>query len=580
MKTKRNKILCRGVKLVLLLVLALGCLWPCLTTNAAEFSIDGSGFQDPTIDHQTLYIWRRGLPEAQRQADIGYQRDILITWDGKYYLRCTTDFMHTLVNMYPMTNGGSHKLAVSHLSWAMHYSPWNWNGVDWDYAHEITWQNGRYPYDDSNGWNKGNRYYPNGYPHGWYMYYVDYKTSTGTVSHLPFSFSSLNDADITATLTPINNLPFAAYAGKADGENAYGIGFYNPVFPNESRVWVASEHKIHTWNDDYWYQADRQYTYIRATLDYWTTGVGRQPFAAYGTHSLAESTWRLVPKTDKSVSIETFGKGYISKYNDDGYADNQDKDDLYHLMNTDRLFGCMAFGHEGSTFRTVGNANQWAYNYKYDYGHSNGRHPLLSSHRDEFDVFWCEDILMDYIQVPYSVQNGQVSSLDGPIAIMNTITVEEGGTLVINGWVANNGKIIVKNGGTLYIQEGACLNRLNMDPATDDHQGGGIECEGLIIVAPNAKLCGGGVDGIHLKEGSHVVNYGLVTSENFVIDQSYTIENRRDGVVFYGSGYGVTGSGMGTWNNSFSSSGYQEKGQVEPSCYTNVSQIPNAIYAN
>ena len=66
MKTKRNKILRRGVKLILLLVLALGCLWPCLTTNAAEFSIDGSGFQDPTIDHQTLYIWRRGLPEAKR----------------------------------------------------------------------------------------------------------------------------------------------------------------------------------------------------------------------------------------------------------------------------------------------------------------------------------------------------------------------------------------------------------------------------------------------------------------------------------------------------------------------------------
>ena len=582
---KRKKLLGRGVMLFLTLVLAGVCLWPALTADASDFSIDDSGFVDVTIDHQTLYIWRRGLPEAVREEDLGYKRDILISWDGKYYLKSNNDFRSKVVSMYPTYEGNdTHDLNDDHLSTGMH---WNfWLGVDWDYASEITWENGWYPYDGTNGWNRGSRDYPNGYPHGSYMYYVDYSSSTGMVSTLPFNYKMLNQADIYATLTKTDDLPFGAYVGKVDNEPAYGIGFRYSSWLTQNQpgdYWVASEHKIHTWNDDYWWTSDVQYTYVRASLDYWDAGNAETRFKNNGNHSRADSTWRLVAKDNgKKVSIETFGKGYTSKYNDDGFADNEDKDDLYHLYHGG-VFGCMAFAHSGSTFRTVGNANQWAYNYKYDTGHSSGRHPKLQNGADEFDVFWCEPKTIDYLQTPFDVVNGQVTNLDGPMCINTTITVKNGGTLTINGWCANNGTIIVEKGGTLYIQKNACLNRMSFPAQYEDHKGGAIISEGLILVGENAKLCGGGMDGIHLKDGCHVINYGLVTSENFKVDNSYTIENRQNGVTFYGSGNGVTGSGMGTWANSTGPSGYMERGKCEPTCVTNLNPsdagyVPNAIY--
>ena len=151
------------------------------------------------------------------------------------------------------------------------------------------------------------------------------------------------------------------------------------------------------------------------------------------------------------------------------------------------------------------------------------------------------------------------------------------------GWCANNGTIIVEPGGTLYVQKDACLNRMAFPEQYEDHKGGTIISEGLILVGENAKLCGGGMEGIHLKDGCHVINYGLVTSENFIVDNAYTIENRGNGVVFYGSGNGILGSGMGTWANPAGPDGYKEKGSYEPVCFTNLTAgsagyVANAIY--
>lgn len=569
---KRKKYLRRGLTLALTLLLALGCLWPSLVTDAAEFSIDDSGFEDPTIDHTTLYVWRRGLPEAVQDDDVGRKRDVLLVWDGKYYLKCTPSFTSKMVDMYPMTSGGSHSLKVGHLGLGLGTDFWTWDGINWDTAGNITWRNGWYPYDGTNGWNKGSRYYPNGYPHGYYMYQVNYSSSAGLVSSLPFRYNALNEADIAGTLEPVDNLPFSAYVGKSGDEPIYGLGIKAMIGSVTRDVWVAGEHKIHTWNDDHWYTSDDQYTYIRASLAYWDA---QEKFTVNGSHSLADSAWRLVPGSGKQVSVETVGEGYTAKYNDDGFADNEDKDDLYNLYHG-HMFGYMSLAHSGGSFRTVGNAKQWQYNYKYDTGHSGGKSPDLANNQDQFDVYWCEPIIMDYLQTSFSIQNGQVSNFDGPMAITKgtVITVKDGGTLTINGWVANNGTIKVEKGGTLYIQDDACLNRLN----DGGHEGGGIISEGLIIVGSNAKLVGGGLEGIQLKNTAHVVNYGLVSSENFTIQNAYTIENRMNGVVFSGSGNGVIGSGMGTWGNSATAAGFSERGKVEDVCY--VSLAPNAIYNN
>lgn len=582
---KRKPIIRRCVMLLMTLLLAGGCFWPALTATASDFSIDDSGFVSPKYDHQTLYIWRRGMPVAVQEEDVGYKRDLLICWDGKYYLKSTTDLFNKIKKMYPTYHGSSpHDLNVEHLDWGLHHN--FWTGVNWNYASEITWENGYYPYDGTNSWNKGRTYYPNGYPQGWYMYYVDYSTSAALVSTLPFNYDSMSDSDIACTLTKTDNLPFGAYVGTAEGEKAYGIGIPYAGGPHigpgtaSYGAWLSAEHKLHTWNDDFWYKSDEQNTYIRATLDYWEAGEKDTLFTNNTGRSRANSTWRIVPKSGaKTVSIETIGKGTTVKYNDDGFADNDDKNDLYHLWRTD-VFGYMAFGHEGSTFRTVGNANQWAYNNMYDAGHSNGRHPKLLNGRDQFDVFWCEPKLIDYLQTPIEVANGQVTNLDGPMCNNSTITVKEGGTLTIRNWVANLGTIIIEPGGTLYIQKDACLVRMSLPNQYEDHKGGTIISEGLILVGDNAKLCGGGMEGIHLKDGCHVVNYGLVTSENFIVDNPYTIENRAGGVTFFGSGNGVIGSGMGTWANTVSSSGYKERGTYEPTCVTNLAPGSNGYVAN
>jgi hypothetical protein len=194
-----------------------------------------------------------------------------------------------------------------------------------------------------------------------------------------------------------------------------------------------------------------------------------------------------------------------------------------------------------------------------------------------FDCYYGEPVIMDFLQTDFTVENGQVTNLDGPIAIANdtTITVKEGGTLTITGWVVNNGHIVVEPGGTLYLQDNACLNRL----LDGKHTGGGVLCSGLCIVGENAKLCGGGVEGLQFLAGSHVINFGAVISENFLAEQSYTVEVRDNGVVLYGKGCGVKGSGYGLYAGRVSGTSYPEKGTVET--VVDIENVaPNAIYSN
>ena len=187
------------------------------------------------------------------------------------------------------------------------------------------------------------------------------------------------------------------------------------------------------------------------------------------------------------------------------------------------------------------------------------------------------EVIMSCLSTDFSVESGQVTNLDGPIAITNgaVITVKDGGTLTIDGWVMNNGTIKVEEGGTLYVQDGACLNKLN---DKYDHQSGGIISNGLIIVGEGSKLIGGGVNGIQLLNGSHVVNYGCLASENFVITQDHTVENRDRGFVLYGSGNGVLNSGNTTYETPLDYSGrtFAERGQVESAYYVSIAD--NAIY--
>ena len=237
----------------------------------------------------------------------------------------------------------------------------------------------------------------------------------------------------------------------------------------------------------------------------------------------------------------------------------------------------VALGHWGGNFETRGNFNG---NHVLD-TFNGSRSNLAGADQNEFSFrcFHAIPVIMSCLSTDFTVESGQVTNLDGPIAITNgaVITVKDGGTLTIDGWVMNNGTIKVEEGGTLYVQDGACLNKLNDEV---DHQSGGIISNGLIIVGEGSKLIGGGVNGIQLLNGSHVVNYGCLASENFTIKQDHTVENRDRGFVLTGSGNGVVNSGNTTYETPLDYSGrtFAERGAVESVCF--VSIVDNAIYSN
>ena len=174
-------------------------------------------------------------------------------------------------------------------------------------------------------------------------------------------------------------------------------------------------------------------------------------------------------------------------------------------------------------------------------------HNLKTMPGDSFDIYYGEPVIMNFIQTSFTVQNGQVTNLDGPIAIADgvTITVEDGGVLSTTDWIINNGTIVVEPGGTLLVQENTTENNETrygvIAPLVDNGglTGGRIICDGRMIVMPNCKVAGGGKYGLVFGEGSQCVNYGALISENFEVYTDHTIENRGDdSIVVFGTGVG------------------------------------------
>ncbi len=560
----------RVLALSLSLVLSLMALWPCLAAEATDISIDTSVFGDePTIDHVTIYIWRRGMPEVRSSSDVLKARDILLTWDGCYYLSVDNySFYQTMDDYYSMYDQKGYPKYNDLEAYEPGKIP----------ADQIRYANGFYYYDKDG-------FYPCGYPSGGYRYVVSYLSPVKLTASLPLNFSALREAGVSATFNPVNGLPVAGYIEQKDGIDQYYLGTFHKGKDHSFGGLTFSDDVIMTWKGNsvfesferkesflIFFSSTSRYNYMRMCMNHsvkdcvvedggrYLEGVisgGDKWSVLPGTQ---ENTVRLMCHADTASSL----RGGI-KY---------EVDDMVRMFHSPP--DTVGLGHLGFLFQSVGNAVTRVYKpgSPHDEIVYEGESPYWAGERGDFDVFWCEPTIMDIIRTDFTVENGQVSNLDGPIALADcTVTVKEGGTLTISNWVANQGTIIVEEGGTLYIQDDACLCRIN----DGEHEGGGVISNGLIIVGDNAKLCGGGVDGIQLLDGSHVVNYGLVTSENFKITQPYTVENRgQNAAVFYGEGNGVTGSGMGTWGGSAGPSGYVERGQVERPCTVDVAD--NAVY--
>ena len=129
-----------------------------------------------------------------------------------------------------------------------------------------------------------------------------------------------------------------------------------------------------------------------------------------------------------------------------------------------------------------------------------------------------------------TVTANQSMVLGQPIDLLpegKTLTVKSGAVVSITGTLLNDGQIIVEPGGLLILKEGSCI----MPYSTGNIKCGGITNNGNIVVMENAKLIGGGVNGLVLSSG-HVINFGLIASGVFRASAPYVLENRAGAKVF------------------------------------------------
>ena len=570
-----------GLLLAAVFALTLGSAGQVL---GSSFVIDDSVFSNYDIEHMTVWYWREGLPPTTKN---GTMYPVLITWDNsKYFFSIDSNFF-TYEKKYSTIRNNNGDLPIAHSQ----------SGLN------IRYDNGLYPNyslipgSGGNYWVGDKVNYIKGYKAGFYRYVCSFPASQqGLTAKLPFSISELIKQGRMVSLQEIS-VPYLVGRGDTKEDkrvlSTYAIGINVPKSLQQGNRYYSSEHKyawLSTLNS--WDMADSSDTTMYGgTIDYFN-----MPLKPVFTDSLTDFSqvygqstpvveggftpylWYFCDKTSDGKSLPEHYYGISNEadweLNFDGNAVPDDPDVFMDVVVQQTYFGKIRAEWSGSSFLTRGNSTTLPYN--------------ETNSKAQFRIFYATPVVMDVLNTSITVENGQVCNLDGPILINSncTITVKEGGTLTISakseangvdlGWVMNNGKIKVEKGGTLYIQKGACLNKYN----NKNNAGGGVICEGLVIVDEDAKLCGGGVDGIQFKNGSHVINYGAIISENFTIEKDHTIENRGSkAIVFHGKGNGVLGSGYGLFTGEVTSSGFPERGTVLDTVTDNVNDIPNSIYS-
>ena len=614
---KNKRVRRRMTALMLSVLMWMGCVWFTPQVSASDLVIDDRGFRDPTIDHMYVYEWREGIPPVDAKHQ-GKKIPILMTWGDKYYFGMSQQFMNCTKNNVI----GNDDVLLN---------GWSTNKKNSGYV------NGSY--DDDDGQYPFGLYYQNlGYQASFLsnLSMLDYNllnkgayvVTLGAPPDIPNLIPCVQKNTYTVSSYVKNQQKYPMYAIEFDldggfnsGDNNSWCSFYNSDYvgnyytdggfrKGENYLIGIREnyvtHKVKPidgWFDDhtqsaafFWSLYGLNDTSIKHLKNYMGTNdldarflpgnIWNNNYAS--RYWLEYCCWYVQTKTVNNKkyacfftegSRENYPGFYIcdeSFYGCDSFTELQDlttrapQVTLSHYEETKDGVTKPRIESRGnyhgdwveSTFK--GNMTLWG----------------ADSNNLSFRCFYGEPVLMNLIQTDFSVEDGQVTNLDGPIAIANgaVITVKDGGTLSISGWCINNGTIRVEEGGTLWVQDGACVNRYN----EGTHFGGGIISNGLIIVGEGAKLIGGGIDGIQLRNGSHVVNYGCLASENFMVVNDHTIELRDQGFVRHGLGNGIQHTGSSAFSTplDYANKDFSERIQVETTCYDNVDQVPNAIYSN
>lgn len=571
--------------------------------SAADVTINTSGFKDigDYTDHIYIYQWKEGLPPYNWSKTYGKKFPTLITWDDTYYFKVTTNVaLNMRDNIHAYTS-----------------------------ALKDGWSTDNSDCGVGNGSFNDNK---NGYPHG--NYYMDMMYYGNLLSDLDeVDFSLLNaDSNVVSLALPkgIPNL-IPVFPVNGGGENGGAKNdSYSLIHANYNRYsievdlpdsWLWYDHDYvgnfdddggfrqgenyligvrkddctHKVIDNPWYIGDDYYQYngfrwslyalndttarnctnnnwfdsVSFSYNDYLTGAKNHQYNSNGwPHYFS---WYALERTENGKKYQGFWtlgayfhvKDFYIDSHVGGYKDCQKLTSSYPQI---------ALAHKGDKFETCGDREgDMVYSF---YFHASEWLGALKK-KYSFRCWYAEPLLASIIRQDFTVEEGQISNLDGPIIIDKaTITVKDGGTLVINNWVMNNGKIEVEEGGTLYLSDNACLNKTSDSYETY----GSIRSNGLIIVGEGAKLIGGGWNGIELHDGSHVVNYGCVAAEQFVVASDYTIENRENGFVLTGPGNAIAGAGSAAFNTPLD---YTNKTFAErTTCYSDpFLQLPdNCIY--
>lgn len=629
----------RAAALALTALLGLGALWPALSTRAgAEFDIDTSSHQAPAIEDFDAYNWKPGLPPYTRENHMQNNElrrfPVLLTWmdhfGTNHYFRVDRA---VATHMYENLSAVISKF---HYTWygALDYIDLDFNGhlfdpISYDDDHSGR-RNGLF--DDDGGYPDGlymkNLCYPAGDSDDLWneaklkLDMVDKYGKLLTLScptGVPNITPMVQDASITtlgagtmfmfSPLGPYRDCPGyvlsvnltdswfyeSDYAGNhyyTDGGLRKGLNLIVPFRADRlrSKYYPLWRWSLMGMNDNTWRQANNWFFDLQGRsasyYDYadgsaqrasgWgATDSDRDNYVIRAAVATRYYGWFAKEEisADGKKQYVFFGPGSKAFIRENGKTQT-DGDRERNMHNRSPL---IQLGHNETNLATFGEVRNDGYSWQQDIWNGGSIwYNIVQKYNTRFTCYYAERVPVRVLKTDTRVVDGQVSELAGPVLITNnpTITVEDGGTLVVSNWVMNNGKIIVEEGGTLYLSDNASLNRYEDGGNT----GGGIICSGLIIVGENAKLIGGGVDGIQLKNGAHVVNYGCLASENFSCVEDHTIENRGQGFVRYGAGNAVEGSGSLTFETPLDYSGRSFAGRITGYSNPSVSVNDDAIY--
>ncbi len=480
--------------------------------GAGAFEIDSSKFTNPKYQATKVYVWREGLPPTTTSAGKINTKEykMLAVWDDQYYMKFNNEFS---VDAYRANN-------ETMTSQEAHTT-------------DIYYKNGNY--------NDGKGYYKS-HPHGVYWYQTTMDTP-GTFSDFDFSGKDLVQYGGAISLkAPNSAVPVIRLASNKNNDPHYFILNYNygetmtdggafnflkNAAPNNDdyRLWRVPLYGIrHVTN---WVRTE-SYIFFDADVDNVTT-------CRFVLNNFTSQQLKSVESEVKSGNFDRVTWSIKKEYN--GYKFYNQGMVWKEISRISNVVGAeanlrafidstsnadMIIGHQGKNLIFSGGGDSVA---KKFFKYSDGYH---------FKVFYGDEVIMNMMTSDFTVEDGQVTTLSGPVILREgiTVTVKDGGVLSVSDWVINNGTINVEEGGTLLIEKDSSLSRQMTNP---DTAAGGVVCKGTLMVSSNAKLYCGGTVGLRLESNAQCINYGAILADNAYFGADKIIENRgSDSCVYVG----------------------------------------------